>query len=121
MKQIQIVAAYNIVRKVQDNINMPTDISYAFFRLGELIQPQIDFQVAQQEKLEKKYNCQKDDNGSPHFQSEEDLFNFNKEIDELVNMDIDLEQTKKIPLRIDGRYNLSVTELRILKDFMEFE
>ena len=49
MKQAQVLAVFNIIKRFQ-NQALPNDISYAFFKLRKLIQDHIDFQVSQQNK-----------------------------------------------------------------------
>lgn len=120
MKQAQIVAVINILNRFQNDIDLPNDISYAFFRIGKLIQNQVDFQIKRQNELAEKYHCTQDESGRIVFQSKEDAEAYEKEINELIDMDIDLGEYTKIPFKNDGRCNLSVHELMILEDFLEY-
>ena len=121
MKQGEIVAAFKIYERFQNNISLPNDISYAFFRLGKLIGPHVDFQIERQNQLRDKYHAQEDGKGGYVFSTEEEQKAFTEEINELINMDVDLGEFTKIPFKIDGRCNLSASELMVLDDFMEFE
>ena len=51
MKQAQIVAITNILNRFQNDISLPNDISYAFFKIGKLIQTQVEFQIKHQNEL----------------------------------------------------------------------
>jgi len=120
MKQAQVLAVFNIIKRFQ-NQALPNDISYAFFKLRKLIQDHIDFQVSQQNKLLEKYDHTQNEQGQFVFKNPEDAEAFSKEMDEVIDMDIDLGEFKKIPFRNDGRIELSVNELIILDDFFEYE
>jgi hypothetical protein len=120
MKQAQILAAFNITKRFQEQI-LPNDISYAFFKLRKLIQDPIDFQVSQQDKLLEKYDYTKNEQGQIVFKTTEDAEAFSKEMDEIIAMDIDLGEFKKIPFKNDGRIDLSMNDLIILDDFFEYE
>ena len=120
MKQAQIVAITNILNRFQNDISLPNDISYAFFKIGKLIQTQVEFQIKRQNELSEKYHCTQDKNGKLVFTSKEDAEAYEAEINELIDMDIDLGEFDKIPFKNDGRCNLSVHELMILEDFLEY-
>ena len=119
MKQAQIVAITNILNRFQNDIDLPNDISYAFFKISKLIQTQVDFQIKRQNELAEKYHCVQEE-GKITFATKEDAEAYEKEIDELIDMDVDLGEYTKIPFRNDGRCNLSVRELMILEDFLEY-
>ena len=120
MKQGQIVAVFNILKRFQDDIQLPNDISYAFFRLMQLVKDQVDFQVKRQNKLAEKYHCHEGENGLPVCENDDDARGYSEELNELIDMDVDLGEYKKIPFKNDGRCNLSPRELMILSDFFEY-
>ena len=120
MKQIQIVAVFNIIQRLMNDINLPSDISYAFFRVNKIIQNQVEFQIERQKALKEKYHGRDGDNGQVMFDSKEDRDGFNREMEELMAMEITLDKFDKVPFRNDGRCNLSISDLSILEDFMEY-
>lgn len=120
MKQGQIVAVFNIIKRFQENNELPNDISYAFFRIGKIIQDQVDFQVDRQNQILSKYKYSQGDNGALVFDNPEDVIAFNKELDEVLALDVELGEYKKVPFKIDGRINLSVHDLIVLEDFVEY-
>lgn len=121
MKQGQIVAVMNIINRFMEDNDMPSDISYAFFRLRNILKEPIEFQTEKQQKIFKKYNGIIDDDGQMIFENEEDEASFRKEILDEAETDIDIQPFEKIPFRNDGRCKLSMFDLIVLQDFFDYK
>ena len=121
MKQGQIVAVTNIINRFMEDTETPSDISYAFFRLRNLLKESIEFQTDKQRKIFKKHNGVIDDEGNMIFENEKDEIEFKKEMIDEANIEIDLPSFEKIPFRNDGRCKLSMLDLIVLEDFFDYK
>ena len=121
MKQGQIVAVTNIINRFMEDTDMPSDISYAFFRLRNLLKEPIEFQTENQQKILNKHKGTVDSDGQLIFENEEDEIAFKKEMIDEANTDITLQPFEKIPFRNDGRCKLSMFDLIVLEDFFDYK
>lgn len=121
MKNGQVVAVYNIIDRFMNDADMPSDISYAFFRLRKIIENNIEYQVERQNKLLEKHHGEETDDNFVVFPSDEERKAFDHDVYEFANSDVELEHFEKIPFRNDGRCNLSIGELILLEDFFEYQ
>ncbi len=121
MKNGQVVAVYNIIDRFMNDADMPSDISYAFFRLRKIIENNIEYQVERQKKFVEKHHGKKTDDNSVVFPSGEEREAFDRDVYEFANSDVELEPFEKIPFKNDGRCKLSIGELIILEAFLEYQ
>ena len=118
MKQQQIVNAYKVIKKYE-NEKLPLDISYGLFKLKKLLQPQWDFEVDQEKIIFEKYNPTYDKSGNMTFSSEEDEEKFVKDLAELLDMEVDWDE-KKIHIDFKDRMELPIVDIEVLDDFVTF-
>lgn len=118
MKQQQIVNAYKVIKKYE-NDKLPLDISYAFFKLKKKLQEQWDFEVEREKTIFDKYKPEQKQDGNITFSSKEDEEGFEKEIAELLNMESDWDD-EKIKVNFDGRIDMPVVDIEALDDFITF-
>ena len=120
MKQGHIIAAFKITDRFMDDTELPNDIVYALFRVRKIIQPQIEYQVKRQEKLIEKYKGVKQEDGGIIFENDEDRAAFDKAMMDLADTDMDIGKFEKIPFRLDNRCKLTLADIIVLDDFLEF-
>ena len=118
MKQQQIVNAYKVIKKYE-NDKLPLDISYGFFKLKKLLQAQWDFEIEREKAIFDKYNPTQREDNNLAFASEEDQNNFSKDLTELLNMDVDWDEDK-IVINFDGRLDMPLGDIEALDDFVTF-
>ena len=121
IKNGQIAMTNNIINKFINDDDMPSDISYAFFRVRKIIENNIEYQIEYQAKLIKKYNGHNTEDGLVTFSSDDDRNSYDRAIADFANSEVDLESFEKIPFRNDGRCKLSIGELIILEAFFEYQ
>ena len=118
MKQQQIVNAYKVIKKYE-NETLPLDVSYGLFKLKKLLQPQWDFEVEREEAIFKKYNPQNDEMGNIIFNNHEDQVHFEESIRELLNMDVEWNN-EKVSIPFNHSFNVSMSDIEALDDFVTF-
>lgn len=118
MKQQQIVNAYKVIKKYE-NEKLPLDISYAFFKLKKLLQEQWDFEIQQEQSIFEKYHPTQDESGNLIFDTKEDETNFAKDIAELLNMDVIWDE-EKFHIDFAGRLDMPMVDIEALDDFIAF-
>ena len=119
MKQQKIVQAYKVLETVSKDKEIPSDISYIFYKVRKLLQPQWDFQKEEEQKIFEKY--------TPKFENEKLVFldsekakQFTEEITKLAEMDIDLGKFEKIDFHPDPRVKLSAEDMDCLEEFLNY-
>ena len=118
MKQQQIVNAYKVIKKYE-NEKLPLDISYGLFKVKKLLQPQWDFEIEQENKIYEKYDPQFEDNGKMTFKNDDDELNFIKELNELLEMEIEWDE-EKVQIDFNNRVDLSLADVEALDNFITF-
>ena len=118
MKQQQIVNAYKVIKKYEEE-KLPLDISLALFKLKKRLQDQWDFEIEQERKIFDKYQPEQGSAGSFNFKSKEDEAGFAKDIAALLNMDVDWDEDK-IKIDFGGRVDMSLADVEALDDFITF-
>ena len=119
MKQIKYVLAYKVIDKIKNNDSVPSDLSYTFFRIRKILQPQWDFQLEEETKIFNKYNPKNTGNGTFKFDNPDDAPKFAEEIENLSNIEVE-DSFDKVQFKPDDRINLSIEDLEVLEPFVEY-
>lgn len=120
MKQFKIIAAYKTIEDIkQRNKEYPLAVAHAIFKIKKTLQDQWDFQVEEERKLFEKYSPVSDDGNSIKFASDEDAKAFSSKIAELSDMDVELDYIKP-KIRLSEQFDLTLSEMEALDDFIEF-
>jgi len=119
MKQQKIVQVYKVIEPISKNKDLPSDISYVFYRIRKLLQDQWDFQIEEERKIFEKYNP-KYVNEKLTFDNPEQAQAFTEEIKKLSEIDADLGEFSKFDFHPDGRVKLSAEDMEKLEDFLNY-
>ena len=123
MKQFKIIRAY----KTLDNLasqKLPLSVSHKLWTLAHTLQPHWDFQTEKEAEVFKKYEPTYDKDGSMNFGTEERAMEckaeYEKTVAEIANLDVDLDDFKKIVLHLDDKIDISIADIEALSDFVDF-
>lgn len=121
MKQYQINAAYNTMRRIAA-FQLPVRVSYEIYRLIKRIEPVHEFAAQRERKLLEKYHGTVRPDGSVIFPTQDETVAFRNEIQELNDMEVS-EEIAPITISYDamGDNTLSPTEIACLDGFIAFE
>jgi len=119
MKQQQVVNAYKVIQKYQ-NEKLPLNVSLGLFKLKQALQPVWDFQVHEEQKIFDRYHpTQQEGSDSFQFSNDEDEQNFVQELGELLNMEADYCK-EKFKIDFGDQINMPISDIEVLNDFIEF-
>lgn len=121
MKQIQINAAYNVMRRLA-NLQLPVKRAYELYMLIKQIEPMREFAVTRGKALLEKYHGTLKSDGEFVFPTKDDAQAFGKELNELNNMEVDVNVTPVVMSYDDmSEYTLSPAEIASIDGFVTFE
>lgn len=117
MKQSEVIRAYKALAKLGQQ-NLPIRLAYDLFKLKTALQPQYDFQVAEEQKA--SANATANPDGSISFGTPEEAAAFRQKLMELGDIDVELKvKPVQIPLSIPG-LTLSMDDVEALDRFILF-
>lgn len=117
MKLHLIIKADKIITSFS---KLPFDAAYKFFKVHKALEPQVEFHQEELNKLFEKHPYTVDDNKIT-FESVEERKAYQKEVEELMSMDIELENYTKPLITNCDSLNLTVDEIDTLSNFIDFE
>ena len=118
MKQGAIVKAYKVLNKIGQQ-DLPIRLAYDLFRVKKALQPQWDFQLAEEEKAIS--GAREEANGDIAFDTPEAAEACRGRLAELAGIDVDLKVTPaQIPLNTLG-LKLSMEDIEALSMFVKFK
>lgn len=119
MKQGAIVKAYKVLNKIGQQ-DLPIRLAYDLFRVKKALQPQWDFQLAEEEKAIS--GAREEANGDIAFDTPEAAEACRGRLAELAEIDVeDLKVTPvQIPLNTPG-LKLSMEDIDALSMFVKFK
>lgn len=122
MKQYEIIKAYKAIENIQHK-KASLKVSYAFFKIKKLLQPQYDFQLEQEKAVYSQFEYTVGEDGRLNFGSQEKAAEFSNTLSqrlaELEDLDIDLEFTKPV-INTNESIEMSVDDIVALEPFIEF-
>lgn len=117
MKQGVIVKAYKALTKIGQQ-DLPIRLAYDLFRIKQALQPQWDFQLAEEGKAIAE--ARKEANGDIAFETPEAADACRRRLAELAGINVDLKVTPaQIPLSTPG-LKLSMEDIDALSTFVKF-
>lgn len=119
MKQMKIINAYKAVEPISKDKDLPSDISYIFYRIRKLLQPQWDFQMEREKALFEKYSP-KYENERLVFESPKEAKEFSEEMKKLSDIEVDLGDYKKMDFHPTSSVKLSAEDMEKLEDFLNY-
>ena len=117
MKQSIIIKAYKALSKLSQQ-ELPIRLAYDLFKVKQALQPQWDFQLAEEGKI--IAGAKTMPNGNLSFDTQEDAEKCQERLQELGEIDVDLDVPKVMfPLSMQG-IKLSIEDIDALSAFVEF-
>lgn len=114
MKQFKIIEAFKTTELLADNKNLSSSDQWEIYKLRKILRPHIEFQDERLEAIRNKYKEFADENGTIYG---DDYERYNKEIEELYNLEVELDFEKPIIPMVDG---ITFKIIEPLEDFIEF-
>ena len=123
MKQYKIIKAYKAINKLYEQ-KLPLSVSHKLWMLRKALAPTWDFQVEKEQEVVMSFNPDTAPNGDAVFKTPEDAEACRKEFEkvcsELADLDVELENFKKITIHLDDKIEISVEDIEALEDFVDF-
>ena len=118
MKQYKIIQAYRATEELSKNNNHSTEVLWVFYNLRKRLLPHCEFQEEREKALKEKYSEYADEEGKI---KGEPYKNYIKEFEELLNLEKDLGDIKKINLKLQDGMGITIQMMEALEDFVNFE
>lgn len=115
MKQYKIINAYQILEKLSENENLTDFDQWEIYKLRKFLRPHFDFQSEREDSIRQKFKDDIDEQGNIHG---EKAAAFLKDMQELSNMDIEIEERTKPQIKLVKGITCKIIEP--LEDFIEF-
>lgn len=117
MKQSAIVKAYRAINKL-GQLSLPAKLAFDLFKIKQELQPQYDFQLAEEGKAIAGGTVNAD--GSVSFDNQAAAAACQVKLQELADIDVDLKiKPARIPLSAPG-LTLSMDDIAALDGFVQF-
>lgn len=116
MKQYNVINAIKVLRRLNDEHDLPLTISYSLYKLTLSLQPHWDWQVGEEQKLIEQYGTN-DGNGVSF--SEEGRASYNDALSAICNTEVEVDWDVVI-IPLDDRIHISGNEIKTLEGFIEF-
>ena len=121
MKQINVINAYSTTEKLSDNGDLPINTKWILCQTRKTLRPHYEFQVEQNKQILEKYNGQYDQaTNQINFETIDQANGFQKEHDELDNLDVEVQLDIKPTLKLSEIPNITVHQMETLEAFIEF-
>lgn len=122
MKQAQIIKAYKTIQSLSDQ-TLPIKVSYALYKILNVLKEQFDFQVSEEKKIMNDYFDFYDQNTN-NFVFDENNKDKSDElisrIKELNDIDVDLHIVPVV-INSDVNIELSMEQIKTLEGIVAFE
>ena len=124
MKQSKVIRAYKSITTLYEQ-KLPLTISHKLWMLRQKLTPTWEFQNEKEQEVIRKYNPTIGEDGSVSFKDNDEAIKFRDEYlktcNELADLDVDIDNDKKIVLKLDDKLELSVEDIEALSEFVDFE
>ena len=118
MKQIKIVQAYNTTEELSKNENLSVNAKWVLYKLRKDLHSHYDFYISESRNLFNQYETTTDEN-TITFKSAEEAKEYTSKQAEIDELEVELESQKN-SLRLSDVPNITVQQIEILEDFVEF-
>lgn len=123
MKQVQIIRAYKAISSIEQQ-KLPLSVSHKLWGLKRILQPHWEFQAEKESEIVNSFNPIPKPDGSIGFESDEVAAKckaeFDRAVNEIADLDVDLGDFNKIVLHFDDKLDLSVADIDALSEFVDF-
>ena len=123
MKQSTIIRAFKALNNIYGQ-KTSLSVSHKLWTLRQKLAPQWDFQTEKEQEVIQKYEPDIMPDGTVKFKSKEDemacMKEYAKTVDELSDIDVDMDDYKKIILHLDDKLELSIEDMEALSEFIDF-
>lgn len=123
MKQSTIIRAYKTLNTLSAQ-KLPLSVSHKLWTLARTLRPHWEFQAEKEAEVFQRYEPKYNDDGSMDFGSDERAkeckAEYEKTVNEIADLDVDLGDYKKIILHLDDKLDLSIGDIEALSDFVDF-
>ena len=123
MKQLNIVRAYKAINSLEQQ-KLPLSVSHKLWSLKRILQPHWEFQLEKENEVVSSFNPIPKVDGSLGFESDEVAAKckaeFDRTVNEIADLDVDLGDFNKIVLHFDDKLDLSVADIDALSEFVDF-
>lgn len=115
MKQHSIINSYKIMEQLANIQELSEDEQWSIYQLRKFLRSHYEFQLEREETIRKKYEPYADEKGNL---SPDEAKKYLKEINDLGNMEIELDEFTKPKIRLVKGISFLIAEQ--LEDFIEF-
>ena len=118
MKQSRIINAYSITEALSSSESLTTMGKWVLYSVRKTLSPHYEFQMEENKKLIEKYNGKVSEN-TIQFETPEDATAFQKEFNEIEELEIDMD-FKKQEVKLSDIPDITIKQMEALEDFIEF-
>lgn len=115
MKQFKIIEAYKTTEAMANIDDIPASSQWKIYKLRKMLRPHVEFQDERMNAINQKYLRFADENNEI---KGEPFLNYKKEIEELGNLEIELED---LPISMPLAKGINFKQIEALEGFIDFQ